>query len=91
MAIVHLRKQHKLNEDEVRKQVEELADKLATQLSASYEWRDTRLEFKRRGAKGYLLQKEGEVEVYIKLGTLLSPLKGSIEKTVASYLDDKLH
>lgn len=90
MAIVHVKKQHNLEEAEVRQQIDALADKLAARLSANYQWRNDRLEFKRAGANGYLAQNEGEIEVYIKLGMLLAPLKGNIEKTINSYLDNAL-
>ena len=90
MAIVHITKKHKLDEKKLRLEVQGLADKLGKELSADYNWEDDRLVFKRRGADGFVRLGENELEVEVKLSTLLLPLKGKIEKTVSNYLDERL-
>ena len=90
MAIVHLTKKHHLNDTQVRREVQDLADKLAEDLSANYSWEEDRLVFKRTGANGFVRLGEGELEVEVKLSALLSPLKRKIEKTVSTYLDERL-
>ena len=80
MANIHIKKNHRL----------ELADKLAKDLSAEYKWEKNNLVFKRSGASGIVRIGEQQVEVEVKLGLMLSPLKGSIEKSITEYLDKKL-
>lgn len=90
MATIHIKRQHQLDQAKVRKEVQSLADKLADELSVDCKWEGDRLVFKRTGAHGYINLGESEVELEIKLGMVLSPLKGKIEKTVSSYLDERL-
>jgi len=90
MTIVHLTKKHQLDDAQVRREVQKLADRLAEDLSANYSWEEDRLIFKRTGVFGFVRLGEGELEVEVKLNPLLSPLKGKIEKTVSAYLDERL-
>jgi putative polyhydroxyalkanoate system protein len=91
MAVIHISREHQRNESFVRQHIEELAQQLSERLSAEYHWQDeNRLQFRRRGAKGHLLQKEGEIEVHLELNAFLSPLKGSAERIINDYLDKTL-
>ena len=90
MKTVHITRKHKLDKKTVRREVQSLADKLADELSAECSWEKDRLSFNRKGAKGHIQIGKGELEVEIKLGLALSPLKGKIEKIVSSYLDEHL-
>ncbi len=63
---------------------------LAEKLSAEYQWEKDRLVFKRSGANGFVRIGNQEVEVEVKLGMLLRPLKGTIEKTISDYLEERL-
>jgi len=90
MATIHITKTHQLDQQTVRTNVQELADMLAEKLSAEYQWEKDRLVFKRSGANGFVRIGNQEVEVEVKLGMLLRPLKGTIEKTIADYLEERL-
>ena len=90
MATIHFTRQHQLDRDAARAEVQKLADKLSRELSASYQWQGDRLVFKRSGADGFVAIGDGEIELEIKLGMLLSPLKGQIESTIRAYLDQHL-
>ncbi|MCW8193327.1 poly(3-hydroxybutyrate) depolymerase [Proteobacteria bacterium 005FR1] len=91
MAVVHINREHQRDESFVRQHIEELAQQLSERLSAQYHWEnENRLAFKRRGAKGYLEQKKGELEVHLELNAFLSPLKGSAERIINDYLDRTL-
>ncbi len=90
MATVHINRKHQLDQDQVREEIQNLADKLSQELSANYQWKGDRLEFKRSGANGRIDMKEGEIDIEIKLSMLLSPLKATVEKTVNDYLDERL-
>lgn len=90
MTIIHIIRAHQLDQETVRAKVQELADSLVKKLSAEYQWNNDRLVFKRSGASGFVRLGDQEVEVEIKLGMLLTPLKGNIEKTITEYLDQRL-
>ena len=90
MANIHIKKNHRLDPETIHNKVQELADKLAKDLSAEYKWEKNNLVFKRSGASGIVRIGEQQVEVEVKLGLMLSPLKGSIEKSITEYLDKKL-
>ena len=90
MATIHITRAHDLDHETVRKEVQNLADKLSKDLSAKYNWEGDRLVFKRSGASGHIDIGEGEVDIEIKLSMVLTPLKGTVEKTVKDYLEDRL-
>jgi putative polyhydroxyalkanoate system protein len=90
MATIHITKSHQLDQETVRDNVQELADMLVEKLSAEYQWEKDRLIFKRSGAQGFVRIGNHELEVEVKLGMLLRPLKGTIEKTITDYLDQRL-
>jgi len=90
MASIRIKKTHQLDNAKVRDEIQHLADKLSQDLSAKYHWEGDRLVFKRSGASGHIDIKQGLVNVEIKLGLVLTPLKGKIEETVNSYLNERL-
>ncbi|MCG6937371.1 MAG: polyhydroxyalkanoic acid system family protein [Gammaproteobacteria bacterium] len=90
MATIHIKRKHHLDNETVRNEVQNLADKLSKDLSATYSWQGDRLVFKRSGASGHIDISGNDVEVEIKLSLVLAPLKGTVEKTVTNYLDERL-
>jgi len=90
MATIHITKSHHLDQQSVRDNVQELADLLVEKLAAEYLWETDRLVFRRSGASGFVRIGDQEVEVQVKLGVLLTPLKGTIEKTINDYLTQRL-
>ena len=90
MATIHIQKEHHLDNKTVRKEVQNLAEKLSEDLSANYNWEGDRLLFKRSGASGHIDIGEGIIDVEIKLSMVLTPLKGKIEQTVNGYLEERL-
>ena len=90
MASIKIKRKHTLSHDEVVRAVQNLADELAEKLDADYEWEGDDLCFSRSGASGKVCVGEQDLEVDIKLGMLLTPLKGKIEQTVNDYLDENL-
>lgn len=90
MTTIHITRSHQLDQDTVRNKVQELADLLGDKLSADYKWQEDRLVFNRSGASGFVRLGNHELEVEVKLGMLLRPLKGTIEKSITDYLDQRL-
>ena len=90
MSQIHIQKKHNLSHAEARKTAEELARGLASEYNAKYRWRDNDLEFKSTGVNGKLHVSKNEVEIKVSLGMLLRPLKGKIESSIRSKLDEIL-
>jgi len=82
MSLIHVKYKNSLNLEETRKRVEEVAKDLKKEYKIDYAWKGDRLLFKRSGAVGNLDIGDGFIELKIKLGVVLAPLKGKIEKTI---------
>lgn len=91
MAKIHIKQQHHLAHDEARKRVEEIARDLKKKLNADYSWKGDSLQFKRSGASGSIDLSDEFIELNIKLGMMLAPMKGKIESTIKEKLDLALH
>ncbi len=90
MATIRFSKSHLLDRESVRLEVQKLADKLGRELAAEHRWHGDRLVFTRSGAEGYVEIGDGDLKIEIRLGMLLTPLKGSIEASIREYLDRHL-
>ena len=90
MAVIKVERQHELGAAKARTAVEKVAKKLQKDLDAEYHWEGSTLQFSRSGAKGHIDVGEEDVRIEIKLGMLLSPLKGKIEKTIEQEIDQHL-
>ena len=87
MANIHIKQQHTLAHDEARKRVEEIAKDLKDKLNADYAWKGESLRFKRTGASGSIDLSDEFIELNIKLGMMLAPMKGKIESAIREKLD----
>jgi putative polyhydroxyalkanoate system protein len=90
MASIHIKRQHNLGRDVARERVELVAKDLQDRLSAKWSWQGDSLRFERSGASGSVQVGDDFVEFKIKLGLLLSPLKGTIEQTIEQQVDKAL-
>ncbi len=86
MAIIHIKQQHKLSHDEARARIEKIAEDLKHKLDADYQWDGDSLRFKRSGASGSIDLGDDQIELKIKLGMLLAPMKPKIEKYITENL-----
>ncbi len=87
MANIHIKRQHHLAHDEAKKRVEEVAEELKKKLDADYAWKGDTLQFKRSGASGSIKLSDEYIELDVKLGMLLTPMKGKIESAITEKLD----
>jgi putative polyhydroxyalkanoate system protein len=87
MSNIHIKRRHRVPRDELRKRVERLAQDLKAKLNADYAWKGDSLRFKRSGASGSIDIAEDAIELNIKLGLMLSPMKGKIEESIKKNLD----
>ena len=82
MAKIHIKQQHNLTHDQARERVEEIAKDLQKKLNAKYHWEGDSLRFTRSGASGHIDVGDGFIELDIKLGLVLTPMKSKIEQAV---------
>ena len=91
MATIKVTREHSLGTDKAHDTVENLAKKLKKDLDADYHWEGSTLKFSRSGASGEIQVSDDKVQVEVKLGMLLTPLKGSIQKTIEDEIDGYLN
>lgn len=90
MANIHIKRNHSLAIDEARQQVEGIAEKLKQELSVDYHWKGNDLVFKRSGANGTIKVLPDCITCDVKLGLMLSAMKGKIEEAINEKLDNAL-
>ncbi len=72
--------------DEARKRLEEIAKELKKEYKMDYSWKGDHLHFRRSGASGSVELGDGVLELKIKLGMILRPMKGKIEDSIRKNL-----
>lgn len=82
MSNIHIKHKHSLSHEETCRRVEDIAKGLKKEYKIDYAWKGDRMQFRRTGAAGYLDLGDGFIELNIKLGMVLVPLKGKIKKTI---------
>jgi putative polyhydroxyalkanoate system protein len=90
MSKIKVTRQHAMGGKKARAAVEKLASSLGEELDADYHWEGSSLQFTRTGASGHIDVGDDDVKIEIKLGMLLTPLKGKIEKTIEEKMDEYL-
>lgn len=90
MANINIKRQHSLGRTTARDRVQEIANSLQDKLRAKWSWDGDSLNFQRSGASGSVIVGDDFVEFKVKLGLLLSPMKGTIEDAIQQQLDRSL-
>ncbi|MEN8165984.1 MAG: polyhydroxyalkanoic acid system family protein [Pseudomonadota bacterium] len=90
MANINIKRQHSLGRTTARDRVQEIANSLQDKLKAKWSWDGDSLNFQRSGASGSVIVGDDFVEFKVKLGLLLSPMKGTIEDAIQQQLDRSL-
>lgn len=90
MSKIHVKHKHALSPKETRNRVEEIAKDLKKEYKIDYAWKGDRLLFRRSGAAGNLDLGDGFIELDIKLGLVLAPLKGKIEQAIKQNIAAKM-
>ena len=86
MSNIHIKHPYVLMPDEARKRVEEIAKDLKKEYKMDYSWKGDHLHFRRSGASGSVELGDGVLELKIKLGMILRPMKGKIEDSIRKNL-----
>ena len=90
MANINIRRQHTLGRSIARQKVEEIAHSLQDKLNAKWSWNGDSLNFQRSGASGSVDVGDDFVEFNVKLGMLLTPMKGAIENAIQEQVNKSL-
>jgi len=90
MSQIHIERTHELGIEEARRQVDAVALALESELHARCCWEGDRLTFERTGCSGAVEVGADRITLDIRLGLLLAPLKGTIERTITEQLDARL-
>jgi len=90
MSTIHIKQPHQLTRDDAKQRVEQIARELRSKLGVDYQWQGNSLQFKRSGASGAIDCGDDFVEVNVKLGMLLTPMKGQIEESIKKNIESHL-
>lgn len=90
MSRIRVERNHQLGRAAAREKAEQLAERLARDYEVRYRWIGDTLEFRRSGAEGSIAVGEETVRVELKLGLLLSPMGGMIQREIEQVLDKSL-
>ena len=86
MAEITIVQEHKLSAKKARDAAQKVVDKIAEDYDLAFEWEGDVLFFERSGVQGSLTLEKARVEMFIKLGFLMSAFAPTIEAKVAENL-----
>lgn len=87
MSTISIRKGHHMSHSELVAEVEHLADKLVDQYGGDYGWDGDELTYSYSGGvTAKVACSADEVAVDVKLGMLMSMMKGAISREIEDYL-----
>lgn len=90
MSKIHIIRNHGLGLESARAEVERIAQRVQTEFGADYAWDGDTLRFSRSGVSGSIRITADDLELIVKLGLLLSAMKGQIEQRLVAKIDQRL-
>jgi putative polyhydroxyalkanoate system protein len=90
MSKIHIVRSHQLGLEAARTEVERIAQRVQEEHGASYEWDGDILYFKRSGVSGRIAVQPDSIDLKIKLGLLLTAIKGQLEERLIAKVDEAL-
>ncbi|KAA6186927.1 polyhydroxyalkanoic acid system protein [Thiohalocapsa marina] len=90
MSNIRVTREHRLGLELARQEVERIAQRVHADFGAEYAWEGDTLSFARTGISGLITVTDDCLELDIKLGFLLSALRGQIEHGIVSKIDERL-
>lgn len=90
MASIHIEHPTSLSKDQIREKLTEVMEKVEEKFGLTGKWEGDNYTFTRSGVDGKGVVTEGKVTIDIKLGMLLSALKGKIESELKTKLQEGL-
>lgn len=83
ITIVH---EHKLTPKKAREAAQKVADAIADEYGLACEWEGDVLHFERSGVQGQMTLEKKKVEMFIRLGFMMSAFSSTIETKVAENM-----
>ena len=83
ISIVH---EHKLTPKKAREAAQKVADAIADEYGLACEWDGDVLHFERSGVQGQMTLEKKKVEMFIRLGFMMSAFSSTIEAKVAENM-----
>lgn len=83
ITIVH---EHKLTPKKAREAAQKVADAIADEYGLACEWEGDVLHFERSGVQGQMTLEKKKVEMFIRLGFMMSAFSSTIEIKVAENM-----
>jgi putative polyhydroxyalkanoate system protein len=90
MSIIHIVRHHTLTLEEARAEVERIAQRVDDEFGAEYGWDGDTLCFSRSGVSGRIAVTADTLDLRVKLGLLLTAVKGQIEQKITEKVDETL-
>jgi putative polyhydroxyalkanoic acid system protein len=90
MSKIHIVRRHTLSLKDARAEVERIAQRVEREFGADYAWDGDTLNFARSGISGRITVTEEALDLTVRLGLLLSALKGQIEEQIVIKVDETL-
>lgn len=90
MATISISRKHKFSHKKAKAVAERIARDLDKRYGLEYEWDGDHLDFERPGIAGRMRVAKDSIALDVKLGFLLTPLKGTFEREIGATLDQVL-
>jgi putative polyhydroxyalkanoate system protein len=90
MSKIHVARAHHLGLDAARAEVERIAARVRDEYGADYHWDGDVLHFRRAGISGKIAVAAEAMDLTVKLGLFLSPMKAQIEDRLTRKIDETL-
>jgi len=90
MATVSICYPHQRTNEQAREAADIFAGKLTAKLGTECAWQGDTMTLQRQGVNGELVLSDGEVNIRLKLGMMLTPMKGQIEAEIQRQLEKYL-
>ncbi|MCF7992306.1 MAG: polyhydroxyalkanoic acid system family protein [Thiohalocapsa sp.] len=90
MSIIRVSRDHNLGLDAARTEIERIAKRVEDDFGAQCSWDGDSLHFSRPGVSGHITVTADALDLTIRLGLLMSAMKGQIEQKIVAKIDDAL-
>jgi putative polyhydroxyalkanoate system protein len=87
MATISIAKKHHYSHRKAKEVAEKIAKDLQKRFDLGYVWKGDHVDFERPGVSGRMHVGEDRIALDVRLGFLLLPLKGAIEREIHAQLD----
>ncbi|MUG28318.1 polyhydroxyalkanoic acid system family protein [Aeromonas salmonicida] len=93
LSTIQLNRQHPLGLAGVRLAAEAIAQDMSEEYQLDCEWEDeeeTRLLFRGAGVNGFLCLTDTNLQLEVRLGLMLLPVRSVLEQEILEYVDNRL-